>query len=184
VAGVQNDIAFDPLTPVVATTAGEPDCTVNPAIDKDATTFTFLPMNCEPGSCTGMRAFVLSTVNTNPLADGAELYSCNVAIDSTAPLGTYPLIASMPVASAPDASMLPAIASDGEIEVVEAPPVCIGDCNADGAVTINELLIGVNIVTGGAAVSACAVLDVDEDGAVAINEIIQAVGNALSGCVE
>src|SRR6185436_12362189 len=35
VAGVQADIAFDPLnTPVVATGSGRPDCTVNPDINK------------------------------------------------------------------------------------------------------------------------------------------------------
>jgi hypothetical protein len=182
VAGVQNDVGFDPLTPVAATLAGEPDCTVNPAIDKDATTFAFLPMGCAPGSCSGIRAFVLSTGNSDPLADGVELYSCNVAIAEAADLGSYALVAGMPVASAADSSMLPAIASDGSVEVVEAPPVCVGDCDADGMVAINELLIGVNIVTGGAVLSACEVLDVDEDGTVAINEIIQAVGNALSGC--
>ncbi len=35
---------------------------------------------------------------------------------------------------------------------------CVGDCNADGAVTVDELLLGVNIALGSAAATACAAL--------------------------
>jgi len=59
---------------------------------------------------------------------------------------------------------------------------CAGDCNSDGAVAINELITGVNIALGSAAVPSCASFDVNADGSVAINELIAAVNNALSGC--
>jgi hypothetical protein len=183
VAGVQNDITFDPLTPIATATDGRPDCTVDPGIDRDATSFTFLPMGCTPGDdCSGVRAFVLSTGTADPIADGVTLYSCRVAIAAGAPLGSYPLVAAMPLASGPAAEILPVQASDGAIEVIEGPPPCAGDCDGDGLVGINELLIGVNIITGAAPTSVCAVLDGDADGSVAINELVQAVNNALSGC--
>ena len=59
---------------------------------------------------------------------------------------------------------------------------CAGDCNGDGEVAINELIIGVNIALGSVAGSACAEIDIDGDGEVAINELVTAVGFALNGC--
>lgn len=62
------------------------------------------------------------------------------------------------------------------------PPPCVGDCNGDGEVTVDELVRGVNIALGNAALSVCPALDGDADGMVAINELVRAVGHALSGC--
>lgn len=59
---------------------------------------------------------------------------------------------------------------------------CTGDCNADGAVSVNELIVGVNIALGSATVSTCAVFDTDGSGDVTVNELIAAVNNALNGC--
>ena len=59
---------------------------------------------------------------------------------------------------------------------------CAGDCNGDGMVAINELIVGVNIALGSAPVSQCPSFDVNADGMVAINELIAAVNNALMGC--
>jgi len=59
---------------------------------------------------------------------------------------------------------------------------CVGDCNGDGEVTINELITGVNIALGSQDVSTCPSFDTNDDGEVAINELIQGVTNALDGC--
>jgi hypothetical protein len=59
---------------------------------------------------------------------------------------------------------------------------CVGDCNGDGMVAINELIIGVNIALGSQPVTACESFDVNGDGMVTINELIQGVNNALNGC--
>jgi hypothetical protein len=66
----------------------------------------------------------------------------------------------------------------------EAPtvPVCTGDCNADGAVTVDELVRGVNVALGSAELAACDALDANGDAAVTINEVVKAVNNALNGC--
>jgi uncharacterized repeat protein (TIGR01451 family) len=61
-------------------------------------------------------------------------------------------------------------------------PPCVGDCNDDGTVAVNELITGVNIALGTAALGACPSFDMSGDGMVAVNELITAVNNALSGC--
>lgn len=59
---------------------------------------------------------------------------------------------------------------------------CVGDCNGNGVVTIDELIVGVNISLGIAAVAACPAFDPDHDGRVAVNELIAGVNNSLYGC--
>ena len=68
--------------------------------------------------------------------------------------------------------------------MVGATPIyaCTGDCNGDGQVTIDELLIGVNIALDLMPLSACPTFDVNMDGIVSINELIVAVDDALHAC--
>src|SRR5579862_6578146 len=63
-----------------------------------------------------------------------------------------------------------------------AAATCSGDCNGDGSVAINELVLLVGIDLGDAAVSACNAGDADRDGKVTIAEILGAVFQALYGC--
>lgn len=65
-----------------------------------------------------------------------------------------------------------------------APSGCAGDCNADGAVTVDELIVGVNIALGQADIDACAAFDRDGDGLVFVDELVAAVDAALHGCRE
>ena len=59
---------------------------------------------------------------------------------------------------------------------------CVGDCNGDGAVTVDELITGVNIALGTLPLSRCSKFDTSGDGAVSINELIVGVNNAVAGC--
>src|SRR5579862_9660539 len=52
---------------------------------------------------------------------------------------------------------------------------CIGDCNHDGAVTVDELLTLVNIAEGTVALSVCSAADANHDGQITIDEILAAV---------
>lgn len=61
---------------------------------------------------------------------------------------------------------------------------CVGDCNGDGMVAINELITGVNIALGATPLEACPSFDVNGDNMVGINELITAVNNALGTCEE
>jgi hypothetical protein len=49
-------------------------------------------------------------------------------------------------------------------------------------VSINELILAVNVALGSQAAEVCAVADANGDGMVTINELITAVNNALNGC--
>jgi len=58
---------------------------------------------------------------------------------------------------------------------------CVGDCNSDGSVAINELIVGVNIALGTQPASACVAFQ-DQGGMVTISQLIKGVNNALGSC--
>lgn len=121
VAGTQNDIGFDAQTPIAVRANGHPDCTVNPDIGKTGTAFAFRPNGCTGGvDCTALRALVLGIDNTEPIADGAVLYTCRVAIAAQASAGTYPLLITPfdTLASDPEGNLLPVAGVDGSITAV------------------------------------------------------------------
>jgi ELWxxDGT repeat protein len=59
---------------------------------------------------------------------------------------------------------------------------CVGDCNGDRRVAIDELVRGVSIALGGLPAGACVEVDINASGDVTINELIAAVRDALNGC--
>jgi hypothetical protein len=59
---------------------------------------------------------------------------------------------------------------------------CVGDCDGDHLVSIDELVKGVNVAIGATPLSACASINMNADGAATIDELIGAVNAALSGC--
>ena len=59
---------------------------------------------------------------------------------------------------------------------------CVGDCDRDGAVEINELILGVNIALDLQAIDACPVFDCDDTGTAPVSCLIRGVNNSLSGC--
>lgn len=63
-----------------------------------------------------------------------------------------------------------------------AAPTCTGDCDGNDAVTIDELLLGVNIALELRMLRECPVFDATGDRAVTVDEILLAVSNALNGC--
>lgn len=68
------------------------------------------------------------------------------------------------------------------ITPTHAPVPCVGDCDSSGAVSINELITGVNISLGNLPITACADVDRNASGTVEINELIAAVNGALFSC--
>jgi uncharacterized protein len=63
-----------------------------------------------------------------------------------------------------------------------AHAACVGDCDASGDVTIDDLVVMANVALGDAAVSGCTPGDQNGDGMITIDEIIVAVDNAQHGC--
>jgi len=69
--------------------------------------------------------------------------------------------------------------------LIASPPpagACVGDCNGDAVVLINELIMGVNVALGTAPVAACTAFDDDDNGEVRINELLLGVNRAADGC--
>lgn len=68
--------------------------------------------------------------------------------------------------------------------VLAAPPAgaCTGDCDGGGSVSVDEVVRGVNIALGAAALTLCAAVDANVDGQVTVDEIIATVNRALLGC--
>ena len=121
VAGTENDITFNAKAPIAAGEDGKPLCTVNPAIQKDDSTFAFQPANCTPGTdCTSVRALVLALDNLTPIPTNSVLYTCMVAIAADA-AGTLPLTCSNPAAGNSDGDPVGTDCTNGSI-VVSIPP--------------------------------------------------------------
>ena len=59
---------------------------------------------------------------------------------------------------------------------------CAGDCNGDGTVSVNELVLAVDIALGALPAADCQAVDTNGDGAVSISELVAAVNSALNGC--
>lgn len=62
------------------------------------------------------------------------------------------------------------------------PPPCVADCNANVAVSIDELITAIGIAIGSAPLSTCTSADVDRNGGVTVDELIRAVRAAQNGC--
>jgi hypothetical protein len=63
-----------------------------------------------------------------------------------------------------------------------AGPACGGDCDGNGVVGVNEIVICVNIVLGNVQQPVCPACDADGDGVVAVNDVVASVQNILAGC--
>ena len=61
---------------------------------------------------------------------------------------------------------------------------CVGDCDWDSQVTIDELVKGANIALGTAPPAACEMFDLDGSRRVTVDELVRGVNNALNGCVD
>ncbi len=59
---------------------------------------------------------------------------------------------------------------------------CIGDCNQDGKVSVDELVTGVNIALGRASMDGCRAMDTDCDEQLGIDEVVAAVRSDVEGC--
>jgi len=135
VAGTQNDFSFDPVnTPVGTrgTTTLRPDCTFNPDINKAATSFAFQPAGCTGMDCVRVRAIVFATDNTDPILDGALLYTCKINVSATAADGSDPLAVSGAILSNPTGQR---VCGTGTSD-----PPCTG--NTNGAVNIGPITPG------------------------------------------
>lgn len=65
-----------------------------------------------------------------------------------------------------------------------AGATCTGDCDGSGSVTVDEILLGVNVALGEEGVDRCSVFDADVDAQVTVDELLSSVSSGLQGCPE
>jgi hypothetical protein len=168
VVATSNDITFDSEALTLST------CEVNAAIGK-----TLALSSVDAGT---IRVFVESRQNTSPISDGA-LYVCTFRVAAFALPVTYPLKNENAIAFSPAGTQFQDVVGvDGSISISLVPHACPGDCNGNKSVTVDELIVGVNIALGNMAIDTCAEFDLDGDGTVTVDELITGVNSALSGC--
>ena len=108
VAGVANDIPFDPAAPIV-------ECTISPEFAGFSAAI-LLPDGCTPGvDCRRSRVLIIQFPPL-PIEDGAVLYTCTVEIAADALVKTYPLTCSAANVSDPNGKPLPVQCVDGRVQ--------------------------------------------------------------------
>jgi hypothetical protein len=100
-------------------------------------------------------------------------------VDTPTPSVT-PLVTATPRPS-PSSTQTPTLTAT-PAPTATAVHTCPGDCNGDGEVTVDDLIVMVNIAQGSQPVSACSPGDTNDDGEITIEEVLQGVNRALSAC--
>ncbi|MGH7789403.1 MAG: choice-of-anchor Q domain-containing protein [Candidatus Binatia bacterium] len=99
-----------------------------------------------------------------------------------ADIGAFELALPPPAATATPTPTLPAGTATVTATPTSPSGACAGDCNGNGRVAVNELILLVNVALGNALSSACPAGDLNRDSMISINELITAVRNALNNC--
>lgn len=63
-----------------------------------------------------------------------------------------------------------------------ASALCPGDCDGDGVVAIDEVVLGIDIALLAAPLSSCEAMDASGDGKLSVNELVRSVDAVLHGC--
>jgi sugar lactone lactonase YvrE len=87
------------------------------------------------------------------------------------------LVLMCPIGFGPD--RVPAL---GAAAASAAAVECVGDCDSNGSVTIDEIVTGVNLAFGALSLDHCPGFDCDGSGEVSIDCLVAAVIAALNGC--
>lgn len=68
--------------------------------------------------------------------------------------------------------------------LISAPTqgICVGDCNGNCIVAVDEIIRGIGIALGESSLSSCEAIDASRDGELSIDEIVRGVDAALHGC--
>lgn len=107
----------------------------------------------------------------------------STALATPSPTSTQqPTATSPPLPTATDTLPLPSSTATATATATLTPIRCGGDCDGEGVVTVDELVLGVNIALGSAELDDCFALDLNHDRNATVDELVGAVSSALCGC--
>lgn len=120
-----------------------------------------------------------ATFTSSPVPDTATATPADTATPTAPPSVTNTPTPEITATATPQDTATPTLVPASP---TPTPSTCVGDCNGDGAVTVDELLSMVNIALGNAPVGSCLAGDGNGDGQISVDEILTAVNNGLNGC--
>ena len=131
-------------------------------------TFTAPPSATEPENATpSIAASFTPTAPANPTPTVPPSSTATAAPSSTSTL-TPSETASAPISE----TSTPSPAAND----------CVGDCDGNGIVTVDELVTGVNIALGHTSPAQCPAFDCNHGGQMGVNCVVKAVDAAINGC--
>ena len=109
-----------------------------------------------------------STPTDSPTATWSATATCTptVSATSTATVSPSATVSATPTVTA----------------TASATPLCAGDCNASGRVTVDEIVLLADVALGHGDAKECPAGDHNHDGVITVDEVLSAVNAALQGC--
>jgi hypothetical protein len=119
--------------------------------------------------------------------DGSPVGGCFTGFGGQKSCGSLPLrgtytVVVMDAGSSRTGAYSLALQGDAGPGACSIVPSCIGDCDRSGSVSLDELVISVNIALGRATVDLCDDIDRSRDRMVAVDELVESVRNSMAGC--
>jgi MYXO-CTERM domain-containing protein len=159
VAGMQNDLTFDPAVFAIENA----DCVINPAIGPDSTLAKQLSTNSALTNPTRVRNLLVSLENSDPIPSGL-LYTCTFAVSPAAAVGDYTLANINVRASDPQGDVVPTTATDCRIAVAAAPtPTPTPQCTTDDDCPPGEVCVDGSCVVATPTATPIGFCEDDED---------------------
>lgn len=132
-----------------------------------------------PPSATPTQTLKPSFTATRTHTGTSTMTATATEVPSSTPTDTVTPTPEIPSPTSSATATLTASPSPTLTATATVQPACVGNCNDDNGVTVDELLTGVSIALGSASVDACPAFAAP----VTVDTILAAVNNAASGCL-
>jgi hypothetical protein len=150
-----------------------------------ATSAVFTPTASSTAPSSTATAIAAAPTHTATVASSATSIATGTAtpLVSSTPSPTIGVSATPTTVPTNAATPVPtATATTAATATAAPPPICTGDCDGNGRVTISDLVRGVSIALGNAPLAACPAFDCAGTHQVPISCLIRGVNAALQGC--